>query len=466
MRSFEAAGGSIGQSPTAQSTEINDGVITQDAVARIFADRRKNSLRYCHNAAAWYVWCGTHWMKDDTDLALQLARELTRELSAVSGRKELKEVRKVGFAAGVERFARGERVFAVTAKAWDQDPLLLGTPGGTVDLRTGLLRAPVPQEGITKITTVAPLETANCPLWLKFLDEATGSDTELIRFLQQWCGYALSGLVLEHALVFVYGPGGNGKSVFLNIVTGILGDYAMTAAMDTFTASPNDKHTTDLAMLRGARLVTASETEEDRSWAEARIKQMTGGDPITARFMRQDNFTFCPQFKLTIVGNHKPLLRNVDDAARRRFNIVPFIIKPVHPDRNLDEKLRTEQPAILRWMINGCLDWQKNGLIRPQSVREATETYFSDQDLFGQWLDEETDAEPNNRNKSETSAALYKSWSDFATRSGENPGSQKAFAAEMRKRGFEAFRTGSLGRGFRGIRLRVQKRHGDGSDAW
>ncbi|WP_245444314.1 phage/plasmid primase, P4 family [Microvirga sp. KLBC 81] len=460
------AAGSIVQHVAAQTGEIDDGTITQDAVARAFADRQEDRLRYCHSMGAWYFWTGAYWQKDETDRTFQLVRELAREFSEGSRPKDLKEVRKVGFAAGVERFARGDPIFAVTAEAWDQDPLLLGTPDGTVDLRSGVLRASTPQEGLTKITTVAPSDAADCPSWLKFLDEATGGDIELIRFLQQWCGYALTGLIREHALVFVYGPGGNGKSVFLTVLTGILGDYAATAAMDTFTASHTDKHTTDLAMLRGARLVTASETEEDRPWAEARIKQMTGGDPITARFMRQDNFTFRPQFKLTIVGNHQPNLRNVDDAARRRFNIVPFIIKPAHPDRNLDEKLKAEWPAILRWMIDGCLDWQKNGLTRPQSVRDATDTYFSEQDLFGQWLQEETDAEPDNKNKLGTSAALYKSWSDFAMRSGEKPGSQKAFAAEMRKRGFEAFRTGSLGRGFRGIRLRTLTHHSDGSDAW
>lgn len=218
-------------------------------------------------------------------------------------------------------------------------------------------------------------------------------------------------------------------------------------------------------MLRGARLVTASETEEDRAWAEAKIKQMTGGDEITARFMRRDNFTFRPQFKLTIVGNHQPLLRNVDEAARRRFNIVPFTIKPKVPDRDLEQKLMAEWPSILQWMIEGCLDWKENGLLRPRSVREATDTYFSDQDLFGQWLEDETDAEPSNPHKTAMSGALYLSYSHHAERSGERPLSQKAFAAEMRKRGFEAFRSGSRGRGFRGIRLLVQPHHSDGSVA-
>jgi putative DNA primase/helicase len=265
--------------------------------------------------------------------------------------------------------------------------LLLGTPGGTIDLRTGLLRAADPVDAISKVTLVAPAETTDCQRFLAFLRETTGDDPELIRFLQRFSGYCLTGSVQEHALIFVYGPGKNGKSVFLSTVSSIMGDYATTAAMDTLTVATRERHTTDLAMLHGARLVTASETEEGHAWAEARTKQLTGGDPITARFMRENNFTFKPTFKLMIVGNHKPTLHNVDEAARRGFNIAPFTRMPANPDLKLEAKLRAESAGILRWMIDGCLDWQANGLRRPQSVVEATEEYFSNQDTFGQWLD-------------------------------------------------------------------------------
>src|SRR6185503_17730437 len=166
-------------------------------------------------------------------------------------------------------------------------------------------------------------------------------------------------------------------------------------------------------MLRGARLVTASETEEGRAWAESRIKQLTGGDRIAARFMRQDFFEFTPQFKLTVVGNHKPVLRNVDEAARRRFLIVPFERKPERPDRELEHKLMAEASGILQWMIEGCIDWQANGLLKPACVLAATEEYFSDQDLFAHWLAEECVCEPGNMDRSETSSSLFKSWRDF-----------------------------------------------------
>ena len=180
--------------------------------------------------------------------------------------------------------------------------------------------------------------------------------------------------------------------------------------METFTASNSDRHPTDLAKLCGTRLVTASETEESKSWAEARIKQLTGGDMISARFMRQDFFEYRPNFKLTIVGNHQPILQNVDDAMRRRFNLVGFNHKPKHPDKQLEEKLRAESPAILAWMIAGCRDWLENGLARPQSVIAATETYFSEQDVIGQWLEEMCDVRLNDRSYIESVADLYSSW--------------------------------------------------------
>jgi putative DNA primase/helicase len=427
-------------------------IITEDLAACQFADIYRNRLRYCHDTGAWYEWTGWVWRQNRTGMAFLWARELARRMSMSEPDKVRYVTSKTSFAGGVERFARSDLAFAVTAEVWDADPFLLGTPGGTVTLRTGRLRPSDPADGITKMTAVAPAERADCPLWLQFLEEATGGDADLIRFLQQWCGYALTGVIREHALIFIHGSGGNGKSVFLNALTAILSAYAATAAMDTFTASKGDKHPTDLAMLRGARLVTASETEEGRAWAEARIKQITGGDPITARFMRQDFFTFVPQFKLTIVGNHQPVLKNVDDAARRRFNIVPFTRKPSHPNPQLEEKLRADYPAILRWMIDGCLDWQKHGLVRPASVTAATDDYLVEQDLFGQWLEEECDVDVRNMSKWEHTTDLFASWSAYARAAGDEPGTAKSFAPALRRKGFKPYRT-KTARGWRGIRL-------------
>jgi putative DNA primase/helicase len=290
---------------------------------------------------------------------------------------------------------------------------------------------------ITKSTSIAPAD--GIPFhWLVFLFETTGSDTDLLRYIQQMCGYILTGDISEHALFFIYGPGGNGKSVFLNTLIKIMGDYAVTAAMETFTASKTDRHPTDLAMLCGARLVAVSETEEGRAWAESRIKQLTGGDRISARFMRQDYFSFVPQFKLVIIGNHKPRLHNVDDAMRRRIHIIPFTHVPANQDKHLEDKLRVEYPQILNWMIEGAKDWQANGFLVPAVVHNATDEYFAAQDLFGQWLDECCETGPSH---STAGSALFENWKGYAEHRGERPGTMPSFADNLTKRGFEKRKT-------------------------
>jgi putative DNA primase/helicase len=433
------------------SSPLLNDVVTEDSAAELFVQKYGEDIRFCHSTGAWFIWNGVRWRRDQVGTVFDKARRLARELGQDQDERGRKVIGKTSFAGGMERFARTDQSVSVIIDNWDCDPWQLGTPGGTVDLTTGKLGPPSRSDGITKSTLCAPLEEG-CPRWLQFLDETTGSDQRLVRFLQQWCGYAVTGLTREHALVFVYGPGGNGKSVFLNVVTAILAEYAATSAMDTFTAGHGDKHPTDLAMLRGARLVTASETEEGRPWAEARIKQLTGGDRIAARFMRQDFFEFTPQFKLMIVGNHKPSLQNVDDAARRRFNIVPFVLNPTAPDRELETKLMMEAGGILRWIIDGCLDWQGNGLLRPESVMVATEEYFKDQDLFSQWLAETCDLDPGNRYKEANATALFSSWKAYALAAGEDPKSQKVFKPELLKRGISSKHT-KFGNAFIGIRL-------------
>ncbi|MGY4451939.1 phage/plasmid primase, P4 family [Bradyrhizobium sp. 482_C4_N1_1] len=438
--------------PFAVHRMMPNDIVTEDSAAQQFVELHGDKLRHCHSHGKWFRWNGFYWEINNTNLAFHAARELARQLAGNEEDRKRYKIEATSFAGGVERFAKCDPNVAVTMEFWDRDPWLLGTPGGTVDLRTGVLRPASREDGITKVTSVAP-DGSGCPRWLRFLVETTGDDGELIRFLQQWCGYCLTGITREHALVFVYGPGGNGKSVFLNTVTTILKNYSVTSAMETFTASKSDKHPTELAMLAGARLVTASETEEGRAWAEARIKALTGGDPISARFMRRDFFTYVPTFKLIVIGNHKPVLNNVDDAAKRRFNIVPFILKPATPDRDLEQKLMQEAPGILQWMIDGCLDWQQNGLIRPKCVMDATAEYFSDQDLFQHWLEEECICEPGNMHMSEASSLLFKSWSNYAKAAGHNPGTSSTFKDNLTAIGFKFYRS-EKAREFFGISLK------------
>jgi putative DNA primase/helicase len=437
--------------PTANDNSSSRGrSLSEDRIALEFSRRYRNRLRYNCSSAMWLVWDESRWQHNQTRLAFHYARETVREMSGGA-----KSLGKASTASGVEAFARADPIFALTQDALDQDPWLLGTPGGTVDLRTGEIFAARQSDLITRQTTVAPAP-GEPVRWTRFLREATGDDEELMLYLQRVAGYCLTGLTGEHALFFIYGPGGNGKSVFLNILNHILGDYATVAAMETFTASKFDRHPTDLAMLSGARLVSASETEEGRAWAESRIKQLTGGDKISARFMRQDFFQFVPQFKLVIVGNHAPLLQNVDDATRRRFNIIPFTHKPVKPDRELEEKLKIEAGQILSWAIQGCRDWQANGLVKPTVVAAATAEYFEDHDVLAQWLEADCERGPD---KIAGAGELYSSWKWFAERSGEVPGSQVAFAQKLKKSGFTQCKQPGGRRSYQGIALRSGDRH-------
>jgi putative DNA primase/helicase len=374
---------------------------SEDGVARVFERINAHRLRHVEQSATWLRWDGAIWRSAAKGLALTWARDLVHRQNREETEKTRAKSGTVAFCRGVETFAmRGP--LAIQIDQLDRDDWLLGTPGGTVDLRSGMLRPSRPDEYITKATAVAPAPSISCPTWLRFLEEATGRDDALIRFLGQWAGYCLTGSTREHALLFLHGGGGNGKSVFL--------------------AAQGDKHPADIAMMRGARMVVASETEEGRQWAEAKIKALTGGDKITARFMRQDFFTFTPAFKLTVAGNHKPGLRNVDEAMRRRFLMVPFNHRPAHPDPDLARKLRAEWPGILAWMIEGCRDWQRHGLVRPDVVDAATRDYFEQQDVMGRWLNERCIIAPHLQSKP---AWLLNDFREWASENGEQGGDSR-----------------------------------------
>ena len=268
-------------------------------------------------------------------------------------------------------------------------------------------------------------------------------------------GYCLTGVTTEHALFFLYGTGANGKSVFANTLTSILGDYATVAAMDMFMATHGDRHPTDMASLRGARIVTSIETEQGSRWAESKLKALTGGDKITARFMRQDFFEFMPQFKLLVVGNHKPSIRNVDEAMRRRLHMIPFTvtIPPAKRDKKLPERLLAERDGILAWALEGCLEWQRIGLKPPAAVMSATEDYFEAEDAIGRWMEERCE-----RGSSfwAGSTDLFTNWKAWAEANGEYAGSMKRFSEMLSARGFDKFKTNSV-RGFRGICIKDNK---------
>ena len=254
-------------SPMPRATEVSEHSVALD-----FTAKYRGTMRYCPELGSWYEWDETRWQPERLARAFHYARELA---GAASGTKI---ARKAGFARGVESFCRAEPAHAVAANYFDSDPWLLGTPGGTVDLKARRILKADPEHRITKLTAVGRGKVDECPRWLQFLDESTGGDTQLIGFLQRWFGYCLTGSVQEQALIFLYGSGRNGKSVFLSVLSGILGDYAVTASLDILSESRFDRHPTEIAALSGSRLVVASETKEGRVWDESRVKQLTGGD--------------------------------------------------------------------------------------------------------------------------------------------------------------------------------------------
>jgi putative DNA primase/helicase len=334
---------------------------------------------------------------------------------------------------------------------------LIEVTAATYDLHTGTGRAPDPLDYITKKTacSAAPAGSPH-PQWTAFLDRITASNVELQQFLQRYIGYCCTGITSEHKFVFAYGTGANGKSTFINTIVKIFGDYATVADMNTFIVSTAERHPTDLAKLRGARLVVAQETQKGRRWDETKIKALTGGDKITARFMRQDFFDFSPTFKLFITGNHKPRLNNIDEATRRRFLLVPFTVQipPVERDPELPEKLWSERHAILRWCIDGCLEWQRIGLAPPAIVQEATSAYFADQDVLQQWLDECTqDAPPSAFVRT---GQLFASWKSWCEERNYAPGTSMALSEALVDRGYEKKRDNHGQRGFRALAIKQQ----------
>lgn len=446
-------------SPEDAAIEGVPSAYTDEGLALRFSNKHANGLRYVAGWGKWMQWTGTHWQPDDTKHVWHHSRTICRRASAecaelTDNQKVAANIASAKTVAAVERLAQADRRHAATVGQWDLDAWVLNTPKGVVDLRTGKLGRHDPDVHMTKITAVAP--EGECPMWDAFLDTVTAYDDKLIAYLQRVAGYCLTGSIREHALFFAFGTGANGKGVFINTLTGVLNTYATVASIDAFTASQSDRHPTDLAMLRGARLVTAQETDEGRRWAEAKIKAMTGGDPITARFMRQDFFTFQPIFKLLIAGNHRPGLRNVDEAIRRRFNMIPFAIRiaPEKRDKDLPEKLKAEWPGILAWAIRGCLAWQEIGLAPPKAVIDATAEYLEAEDALAAWLAE---CCITHGTLHCSASDLYASWREWADAAGEHAGSQKSFSQKLVSKGFDPQRLPGGKRGFLGLGLQPQQ---------
>lgn len=425
--------------------------LSEDALAAAFIAQHAGEWRHVAAWGAWMRWTGTRWLRDDTLAVREAIRQTCR--AAIGSETKAAEAKRVASdrtIRAVERIAAADPAVAARSGDWDGKALLLNTPGGIIDLETGEVLEHDPACMLTQMTTASV--GSSCPQWCAFLTEVAGGDGELVAYLQRLSGYCLSGSTEEQVFAFLYGSGANGKSVFLQAISHVLGSYAATAPLGTFMASRNDAHPTDLAGLVGKRLVTVTETEAGRAWAESRIKTITGGDPIRARFMHRDFFEFTPTFKLAVAGNHRPRLSGVGEAMRRRMHLVPFTvtIPSERRDRRLLERLMDERDGIIGWMIEGFAQWRRTGLSPPASVLQSAEDYFDDEDLVGQWIEERCVLGPAHR---ASARELFQSWCAWATDAGAEGGSQKTLGDALRERGFTSKKVAGQ-RGWLGIAAR------------
>lgn len=434
---------------------------SDDALARAFTHEHAGEFLYVPAWSRWMAWDGARWSHDDRMQVQHAARLVLREQAndIMMRQHEFKSKARAMATAvtsaraiqAVLNIARTHPSQSSSPAQFDQESWILNTPGGVVDLRTGDMRPASPRDYCSKVTRVAP--GGECPTWMRFLHDATAGDVDLQSYLQRVVGYCLTGSTEEQALFFFYGTGQNGKGTFLNFIQWMVGDYTRVADMATFIESKSDRHTTELAELQGARMVTSQETDEGKRWAESRIKSMTGSDPITARFMRQDNFTYIPQFKLMIAGNHKPGIKSIDPAIRRRINLIPFTvtIPASKRDNNLMAKLRAEAGGIMAWAVQGCLDWQRIGLTPPDRVVKATDEYFASQDTIGQWIEDECVDEGNTR---VLLHVAYRSYQKYAQRQGAYIMEMKRWLDNMELKGYRAEKRPGSDRVLVGLRMR------------
>ena len=442
----------------AEGVRPNDDIrpdgYSDDAIADRFSVKHTDDLKFVHGWG-WVEWDKTRYRRIPDVIAMDRARQVCRAEALSCGKDALgRSIASAKTVAAVERLARGDQRHFSDVDTWDSNPWLFNTPGGTVDLKTGTLHPHRREDRITKVSNATP--RGDCPRWMTFLVRVTAGNVELQAYLQRLAGYALVGDPREECLDFFYGPGGNGKGTFLSSLQHVFGEYVTTAGTETFVESKGDKHPCDVAKLAGARLVISNEIDQGQRWDEARIKNLTGRDTMTARFMRQDFFDFLPQFTLIIAGNHRPSLKTVDESIRRRFHLVPFsvTIPAEEQDSGLKDALRAEADGILLWSVEGCLEWQLQGLNPPSTVVDATAEYLAAQDVFEMWLSECCLRGPEFE---EVSSWVYESFRQWKKTRGERVPGHNKFSEQLTELGFE-LRRSNRARRVIGLRLTEEER--------
>lgn len=368
--------------------------------AKRYAQRMREMVRYCADEEKWYVWDGSRWALDTLERAMYYTEEIIKDLYAEAQGPSLTEAEVTSVLRWAEqsegrsrresmlRLAQVEPAIALAAKQMDVDPWQLVVQNGTLDLKSGVLRESRAEDLNTRCAGVTFDPQAQCPDWLKHIEFVTGGDPVLGRYLQRAIGYSLTGSNVEQKVLFLWGDGANGKNTLMDVIAALMGDYAM-AADENFLSGDHHEHPTQLAALRGKRLVYADETDENRKIKESRIKHLTGSKTIRARFMRKDGFEFPAQFKIWIMGNHKPQIMGNDQGIWRRLKLVPFtyVLSDDQKILGYDEILMQEMSGILNWALAGLRDWhQLGGLGEAEQVTKATKEYREEEDLIGQVL--------------------------------------------------------------------------------
>lgn len=419
--------------------------LTDRGNAKLFVSLHARDFRYVPGLG-WYRWCGYRWQADENDAALWAAGELADSLAEqdATGRHSAAALqrnrRRALSTAGMKAIlaqARTAPGMVMSPAALDADPYALCTPAGVVNLRTGEIARPDPERHLhARCTAIAPMDLPT-PRWDRFLTDTFGDDADgllMISYMHELLGYSITGDVGAQIMPFLYGEGKNGKSVLLDVMVKLLGDYADAAPPGFLMAQPFESHPTDLAELHGRRLVVCSELRPADRFDEARVKLLTGGDRIKARRMRRDFFSFRPTHKLWLLGNHRPEVGMGGFAFWRRIRVIPFerVVAEGHTVENLADILVSEEgPGILRWLISGArryLNGQRD-LAGPHSVRMATDAYAATEDHTSRFLEECCRLEPSARTEQ---TLLYRAYRSWCGPEGASPLSSRAFAVRVR----------------------------------
>lgn len=412
--------------------------------AERFKDLMGESLRYCYTNKTWMYFNGLKWIDDCRGQIKTLADEVINKMKLEFAMCEDADVEKA-FMKHLKHTRSSKGKTAMIKELEHMVPILvdemdlclehLNVQNGILNLMTGDLKNHDKNKYFTRVTNVEYTENVDCPVWDKFLIDIFENDKDLIRYIQKAIGYSLTGLTTEQCAFFCYGTGRNGKSTFLDVISDILGDYAVNIQPETIMVKQGNQNgaNSDIARLKGARFVTTVEPNDGVRLNEGLIKQLTGGDTVTARKLYANEFEFKPEFKLWMSTNHKPIIRGTDLGIWRRIHLIPFNVKisEEKADKNLKLKLKQEYMGIIRWAVDGCLMWQREGLIIPDSIKQATNEYKNEMDVISAWIDEccELDA-----SSFEKAGDLYNSYSKWGKESNEYVMSLTKFGREMSKK--------------------------------